>query len=70
MSAVPARSVDVVVFGGTHREMVAHYEGVLFVNPGSPTLPARPRDGGLGTLAILEIRNSMATVEIIHLKDG
>lgn len=35
--------------------MVAHCEGALFINPGSPTLPVRGQDAELGTLGILEI---------------
>jgi len=30
--------VQVVAFAGTHRPVTFHHEGVLFVNPGSPTL--------------------------------
>ncbi|PYN35308.1 MAG: hypothetical protein DME01_12695 [Candidatus Rokuibacteriota bacterium] len=35
--------LDVIAFGATHRDAVALYRGVLLVNPGSPTHPARPR---------------------------
>ena len=33
------RPVDVVAFGGTHAAYVGWHQGVMFVNPGSPTLP-------------------------------
>lgn len=66
--------VDVVVFGDTHEEMVERREGVLFVNPGSPTYPGRrhaPRS--LGTVAILDINDGEITARIVDLapeRDG
>ena len=60
--------VDLVAYGDTHEEMVAFYQGVLFVNPGSPTRPGtRHERGRLGTLAILDVCDRMATVEIVNL---
>ena len=60
--------VDLVAYGDTHEEMVALYEGVLFINPGSPTRPGtRHERGELGTVAILEVRNRLASVEIVEL---
>ena len=48
--------VDVVLFGDTHEELVCHWDGVLMVNPGSPTYPGRQHPhGSLGTIALLEI---------------
>mgnify|MGYP002022271410 FL=1 len=32
--------VEIVVFGHTHELMVEAYQGVLMINPGSPTLPS------------------------------
>jgi predicted phosphodiesterase len=37
---------------------------VLFVNPGSPTLPARDERR---TVAVLELRERVATVELMTL---
>jgi uncharacterized protein len=59
--------VDVVAFGATHRDMVAQYRGVLFVNPGSATLPARPGPAGTGTAAVLDVRAGIVTVEMVHV---
>ena len=61
------RRVDVVAFGGTHQPMVAHHRGVLFVNPGSATFPARPAPDGHRTVAVLELRGGTATVEIVRI---
>src|SRR5439155_25957463 len=59
------RRVDVVVFRATHREIDAFHRGVLLVNPGSPTLPARPRSGAVGTAALLELERGVALAEIV-----
>ena len=58
------RSVDVVLFAATHTALVAHSGGVLFVNPGSATLPAPPAPG---TVAVLEVRGGVTSVEIVRV---
>src|SRR5579885_2956704 len=59
------KPVDVVVFGYTHEAMVETHQGVLFVNPGSPSLVRQnPR---LGTVAILELTPASRTARIIDL---
>jgi putative phosphoesterase len=65
LARVFARSVDVVAFGGTHRPLVAHHAGVLFVNPGSPNLPDGA--GVPGTVAVLALGGGVATVEIVRI---
>ncbi len=61
--------VDVVLFGDTHEELICQWDGILMVNPGSPTYPGRRhRRGALGTLAMLEIRDSAAEAQIIDLE--
>lgn len=57
--------VDIVVFGHTHEAVVEDHQGVLFVNPGSPTLPKMRRE--LGTIAILELTAEGRKAEIINL---
>lgn len=60
--------VDVVVFGDTHEEMVEHKDGVLFVNPGSPTYPGRRHaPGSLGTVAVLDIKDDEIAATIVDL---
>ena len=60
------QKVDVIVHGDTHVAEVEHREGVLIVNPGSPTLPnnltRRP-----GTVGILEIENRHAAARLFQL---
>ena len=61
--------VDIVLFGDTHEELVCHYDGVLFVNPGSPTYPGRRhRPGALGTVGLLEIESGSARVRLVDLE--
>ena len=58
--------VDVVVFGDSHEPAVVKHEGILFVNPGSATIPSLSRRGSpLGTLGLLEIEGNMASAQLI-----
>ena len=62
------RPVDMVCFGDTHEEYIGWYQGMLFLNPGSPTHPGmRHRSGELGTLAYLDISNGVVSAEIRKL---
>lgn len=61
------RRVDIVVFGHTHRSLVEEHQGVLFVNPGSPTLPNQLRR--LGTVGILELTPAGREATIVNLVD-
>ena len=61
--------VDVVVYGDTHEELICVSDGVLVVNPGSPTYPGRRhRPGSLGTLGLLEVEGSTASVSLVDLE--
>ncbi|MFH1383064.1 MAG: metallophosphoesterase family protein [Chloroflexota bacterium] len=60
-------AVDVFVFGDTHVAMVERHDGVLLVNPGSPTFPNN-MDRCLGTVGRLDIESGQATARIIQLK--
>ena len=44
--------VQVVAFGGTHAPYNVVHDGVLFVNPGSPTMPI---DGAKACVAVLDL---------------
>ena len=60
--------VDLVAFGDTHEELICMYDGVLLINPGSPTYPGRRhRPGSLGTLALLEVNGRSVSVEMVQL---
>lgn len=63
--------VDVVAYAGSHRAAAVVAQGVLFVNPGSPTYPKGPgRQAGekaLGTVGILDVSDGVAVFETIEL---
>ena len=60
--------VDLVAFGGTHRQLQQTHEGVLFFNPGSPTLPSDKRsDTDLGSVAVLDVSKGKAKVDLVRL---
>lgn len=55
--------VDIILFGDTHVAFVETHNGVLLVNPGSPSFP-RDRVGQLGTVGILDVTDDMVEVRI------
>lgn len=59
------QAVDIVVFGYTHEAMVELHDGVLLVNPGSPSLVGQ--QVRLGTVAILELAANSRQARIIDL---
>ena len=59
--------MDIVVFGHTHVPTVERYNGILLVNPGSPTLPWGRYE--LGTVGLLEITAGRAEARIIQLNE-
>ncbi len=64
----PAHEVrpDVIVFGHTHVAKIENQNGILLVNPGSPTLPHYERK--LGTVALLTINSGKAEARIVQLE--
>ena len=56
--------VRVVAFGGTHVAHAEEREGVLFVNPGSPTLPG---DGPTGSVAVLDLAAKNPKAKLVRL---
>ncbi len=57
---------DVIVFGHTHCPTVENSDGILWVNPGSPTLPNYEYE--LGTVGLLTVSSGRAEAQIIRLK--
>jgi len=55
--------VDVIVFGDTHVAFIETHQGVLLVNPGSPSLP-RNLIGQLGTVGILDVTGDRVEARI------
>ncbi len=60
LEALFGQRVDVVAFAATHAPFLGERDGVLFVNPGSPNLPAEPP----GTVAIVDLGGARPTAEI------
>ena len=58
--------VDVLIAGDTHVERLEFRDDVLFVNPGSPTLPHH-KEYRLGTAAILDIERDCIRAEVLLL---
>jgi len=56
---------DITVFGDTHSALLKHSGGILFINPGSPTLPHYINKNG--TLAILKIIHGKAEGNLVQL---
>lgn len=61
------RPVDIVVSGHTSRSMVEEHQGILFINPGSPSFPNQTVK--LGTVGILEITPAGREPRIVNLAD-
>ena len=61
---------DVIVSGDTHRELIAEVDGVLCVNPGSPTYPHN-YDTQFGTLGFLELADGSVSASVHQItEDG
>ncbi len=57
------QDVNVVAFAATHAPMNLAYDGVLFFNPGSPTLPMTSP----GTVAILDLSKKAPSVKVAEV---
>ena len=60
-------ALDIVVFGRTLHALVEESQGLLFINPGSPSLPRQMRR--LGTVAILELTPGKRKAWLVDLKE-
>ncbi len=63
------RPVDILVTGHTHYEQLEYANGVVEVNPGSPTLPHH-QSTRLGTVGILDLNSERLKASIVRLGDG
>jgi uncharacterized protein len=64
--ALGGERVDILIGGDTHIERLEFRDGVLVLNPGSPTLPHH-REFRLGAAAMLEITAGRIHAEIVTL---
>ena len=65
----PDVSPDVIVYGHTHIEAIDHVNGLLCVNPGSPTLPHN-KSLRLGTIGFLNLERGAIHAELWQLTEG
>jgi len=56
---------EVIVFGHLHKPSLEKRNGVLWINPGSPTFPDYKHE--LGTVALLSIKSGKVEAEIVQL---
>ncbi len=62
------RSLDVIVYGDTHVEHISTVDGILCVNPGSPTFPHNLQVQ-FGTVGFLDIVDGRAEASIWRLNE-
>ncbi len=65
LTKVFGAAVDIVIFGHTHYPVVEEFQGVLMLNPGSPSLPKQINR--LGQVAILELGPDRKSAEVLDL---
>ena len=58
-------AVDIVVFGRTRYAMVEEHQGILLINPGSPSFPGNLRK--LGSVALLDLTPESREVRLVDL---
>jgi len=56
---------DIVVYGDTHRAEIGRPQGVLFVNPGTASLPSYRSKAG--SVALLTIASGEVEAHLVHL---
>ena len=57
---------DVIVYGHSHRSALEKSNGLIRVNPGSPTFPQYQKVAG--TVALMNIESGNVDIEIVQLK--
>ena len=64
----PDKTPDVIVSGDSHTELIAEIDGILCVNPGSPTYPHN-YDTQYGTIGFLDIDEDRADASVWLITD-
>jgi putative phosphoesterase len=65
----PDRRPDVIIYGDSHVEAIDTIDGILCVNPGSPTFPHN-LSVQLGTIGFLELADGTADASIWRLTEA
>ncbi len=64
----PDKTPDVIVSGDSHTELITEIDGILCVNPGSPTYPHN-YDTQYGTIGFLDIDGDRADASVWLITD-
>ena len=64
----PDKTPDVIVSGDSHTELITEIDGILCVNPGSPTYPHN-YDTQYGTIGFLDIDGNRADASVWLITD-
>ncbi|MDE0038383.1 MAG: YfcE family phosphodiesterase [Gammaproteobacteria bacterium] len=64
----PEKTPDVIVSGDSHTELIAEIDGILCVNPGSPTYPHN-YDTQYGTIGFLDVDGDRADASVWLITD-
>ena len=64
----PEKRPQVIVSGDSHTELIAEVDGILCVNPGSPTYPHN-YDTQYGTIGFLELDDGKASASVWLITD-
>ena len=64
----PEKTPDVIVSGDSHTELIAEIDGILCVNPGSPTYPHN-YNTQYGTIGFLEVDGDRADASVWLITD-
>ena len=64
----PEKRPDIIVSGDSHTELIAEVDGILCVNPGSPTYPHN-YDTQYGTIGFLELDDGKADASVWLITD-
>ena len=64
------QTLDMVVFGDTHAPVILEQEGIVLMNPGSPTRPHLPGLPAIGTVGLLEVEEERVTARVVLLQPG
>ena len=64
----PEKRPDVIISGDSHTELIAEVDGILCVNPGSPTYPHN-YDTQYGTIGFLELDDGKADASVWLITD-
>ncbi|MDD5037863.1 MAG: YfcE family phosphodiesterase [Dehalococcoidales bacterium] len=62
----PEKPLDVIVYGHTHQSDLQTFQGILQINPGSPTFPHYKFQPG--TVGLLTVNSGKAEAKIIQLE--